>query len=96
MMGTLSVEVCVEMLNWNSGIGLRRLEAGARKMTSERFDEVMATTGFMHMEEETFRSILEERGVNEVTTLHAMRLLWAALHAVELHAAAVVTQSMRL
>ena len=74
MMGTLSVEVCVEMLNWSSVVGLRRLEAEARKMTSERFDEIMATPGFMNIEEETFRSILEERGVDEVTTPHAMRL----------------------
>jgi hypothetical protein len=61
MMEKLNAEVCIEMLTWSGGIGnLKRLEAEARKMTLERFSEVMATAGFKRIEEEALRSILEE------------------------------------
>jgi hypothetical protein len=61
MMTVLSVDVCVEMLTLSSSIGtMQRLKAVARKMTMERFGDVMATAGFMRIEEESLRSILEE------------------------------------
>ncbi len=67
MMEKLSVEVCLEMLAMSRGIGtLKRLEAGAWKMATKRFGEVMATAGFVRIEEELLRSLLEVVGVDEV------------------------------
>jgi hypothetical protein len=67
MMEKLSVEVCMEMLTLSRGIGtLKRLEEDARKMTMDRFSEVVATAGFMRIGEDELQSILEDMGGNEV------------------------------
>ena len=74
----LSIDVCLEVLAWSSWIGLKQLEAEARKMMSERFNDFMETDSFLNIEEETLRSILAETRVDEVENALRMTSLWIA------------------
>ena len=49
--GLLSVDVCGDVLMGSMRLGLGRVEAAARVLALERFEEVAGTEGFMRMDE---------------------------------------------
>ena len=59
----LSVGVCGDVLMGSGRLGLGRVEASARGLALERFEEVAGTAGFMRMDEELVSSLLEDDGL---------------------------------
>jgi hypothetical protein len=60
IVGQLSVDVCGEVLMGSARLGLVQVEAGARVLALERFEEVAGTEGFMQMDEEAVGSLLDD------------------------------------
>jgi hypothetical protein len=58
--GQLSVDVCGDVLMGSMRLGLGRVEAAARVMALERFEEVAGTDGFMRMDEGVLGSLLDD------------------------------------
>ena len=58
--GQLSVDVCGDVLMGSMRLGLGRVEAGARVLALERFEEVAGTEGFMRMDEGVVGSLLDD------------------------------------
>jgi hypothetical protein len=56
----LSVDVCGDVLMGAARLRLGRVEAAARVLTLEWFDEVAGTEGFMRMDEGTVGSLLDD------------------------------------
>ena len=63
IIGRLSVGTCADVLTRSGGLGLRRVEAAAERMVVEGFEEVAGTEGFMGLEEEALRKVLEDEGL---------------------------------
>ena len=59
----LSVGVCGDVLMASCRLGLGRVEAAARELGLERFEELTATRGFMEIDEEVMGSLLEDDGL---------------------------------
>ena len=59
----LTTGSCADMLMRSGGLGLRRVEAAARRVVVERFEEEEGTEGFMGMDEEALRDVLEDDGL---------------------------------
>ena len=55
----LSVAVCSDVLNWSSELGLRKSEHAARKLATERFEELAKSEGFKRMNEEALGRLLD-------------------------------------
>ena len=60
IIGQLSVGVCGDVLMGSLRLGLGRVEAAARGLALERFEEVAGTEGFMRMDEEAVGSLLDD------------------------------------
>ena len=60
LMGQLSVELCGDVLMWSGGCGMRQLEAEARQMAVERFEEFARTAGFIRMGEEELGRVVDD------------------------------------
>jgi hypothetical protein len=56
----LNLRICGEVLSWSGQHGLRQSEAAARKLATERFEELAKTDGFMKMDEEALGGLLED------------------------------------
>jgi hypothetical protein len=56
----LSVHVCGDVLMGSVRLGLRRVEAAARGLVLERFEEVAGTEGFMRMDKGAVGSLLDD------------------------------------
>ena len=59
----LSVGMCGEVLMRSRRLGLRRVEAAARGLALERFEEVAGTAGFLSLDEEAVGDLLEDDGL---------------------------------
>ena len=60
IIGQLSVDVCGDVLMGSMMLGLGRVEAAARVLALERFEEVAGTEGFMRMDEGAVGSLLDD------------------------------------
>ena len=54
----LSVGICIDVLSWSGGLGLRQSEREALRLATERFNELAQTEGFMQMGEEILGMLL--------------------------------------
>ncbi len=63
IIGQLNVGTCAEVLMVSGQLGLGRVEAAARVLALERFEEVAGTEGFMEMDEEALGGLLEDDGL---------------------------------
>ncbi len=48
----LNINVCGDVMNWSIDLGLRQVEATARKLATERFEQLAKSDDFMLMHEE--------------------------------------------
>ncbi len=60
VMKHLDISICGAVLSWGGELGLLQSEAAARKLATERFDELVTTEGFMWMSEEALGGLLED------------------------------------
>jgi hypothetical protein len=56
----LSMHTCSDVLNWSGEHGLRLSEQAARKLATERFNELVLTESFLRIDEEAFGKLLED------------------------------------
>jgi hypothetical protein len=77
MMGQLTVELCCEVLISGGGAGMGRLEAAARRLAADRFEELTRTAGFAEMEEETLGDLLDD----DKLAARSEEAVWEALAA---------------
>jgi hypothetical protein len=56
----LSLEICSDVLNWSGELKLRQSEQAARKLATERFEELVQTKSFLQMGEEALERLLED------------------------------------
>jgi hypothetical protein len=71
----LNMDMCGEVLNWCNELGLRLSEKAARKLATERFEELTRTEGFVRMGEETLESLLE----NDHLSARNEEAVWEAI-----------------
>ena len=66
MASRLELEVCVDVLMGSMRLELGRVEAGARVLALERFEEVAGTEGLMRMDEGAVGSLFDVDGLSLV------------------------------
>ena len=64
IIGHLSVAVCGDVLIGSTRLGLQRVEASARGLALEHFEEIAETEGFMRMDETAVGSLLDDDALN--------------------------------
>ena len=74
----LSVEDCAEVLVWSGRIGLRQAEWAARRLAVDRFEEVVATSSFVKLDEDALGILLDDDGlvVKDEETVWEALLVW--------------------
>ncbi len=56
----LEMRMCGEVLCWSGERGLKQAETAARKLATERFEDLTNTDGFMRMGEEVLGRLLDD------------------------------------
>ena len=81
ILGKLTLNLCADVMTWSSELGLRQLEAAARELATERFEQLVKTDSFTDIDEQALEGLLEDDHLsvrNEEAVWEAVAVWWRA------------------